>query len=71
MALGRDRLDTMRCGMEHPDGEPCDHSALYFHSRCHPRYPTWAVYSDGELTIKCAACDQTIAVVAVAEGTTA
>jgi hypothetical protein len=49
----------------------CDHTAhddLYLHSACHPHSATWSVYSakSGDLTVECAQCGQTIAVIAVA-----
>jgi hypothetical protein len=69
--LTREALDEMRCGGGHPDGSACDHSKLYLHGRCHMGSPTWAVYSDGTLTIICATCEKPIAVIAVAEGTAA
>lgn len=67
-ALTREDLDRLRCAAEHPDGEPCDHAELYFHSRCHPESPTWAVYADGALRVECAECRKVVAEVAVAGG---
>ena len=46
------------CGCEGP---------LYFHSRCHPQAPTWAVlHGKDKLMIICAVCDKPIATMDVA-----
>ncbi len=30
---------------------------LFLHGACHPTVPTWAVYEDGVMTMRCAECD--------------
>lgn len=66
MALTREQLDKLGCNTP---GCTCDDSELVIRSRCHDEAPTWAWYDkrDGTLTVKCAVCDSTVAVVQVAQ----
>ena len=65
MPLTASQLSQMTCSSENCGNSACT-GEMAFHSGCHPGYPTWAFYLDGRLTIKCAACEAVIAVVAVA-----
>lgn len=66
MALTRRELDRMTCGEPHPEGEKCDHEALYFHGVCHMESPTWSVYENGVLSVICAECRKNIVSIQVA-----
>lgn len=66
MALHRSDLDERTCA-----APGCDHTAhdgLFLHSACHPDMPTWTEYQPktGNLRVTCAACDSTLAEIAVA-----
>jgi calcineurin-like phosphoesterase family protein len=64
--LTRHNLDKMTCSREKCQNTSCT-GELAFHSACHESFPTWAVYRDGILIIKCSICDRAIAQVAVRE----
>ncbi len=65
MSLTRKELD--RAGCDTP-GCGHDHTITHFHGRCHPNACVSAAYDKrtGEITIRCARCEQLIAHVAVA-----
>ena len=60
----RQDLDMMRCGR---DGCTSEHGPLVFHSRCHPRAPTWTAYLDGELAVQCADCGAELIRIAIGD----
>jgi len=66
--MTRAQFDGMSC---HAEG--CDHSShdteMYLHPRCHVGSPTWAVYEDGVVNVKCAECETLVVRIAVAPGT--
>jgi len=64
MALTRVELDAGRC--EHCDDPGHVHEPLVLNQRCHPMEDTRAEYHEGVLTVRCAACDQMVAEIAVA-----
>lgn len=53
--LAKEDLDKAQC-----DTSECTekHGSLTLHVRCHMESPTWATYSNGILTIKCATCEK-------------
>ena len=53
-----DQIQCDSCGGNHP---------IVMHSRCHPESPSWVSYdrATGTLLVECAACAETVAVVAV------
>ena len=66
--MTRLQLDGMTC-----HAEDCDHSGhdneMYMHPRCHVGSPTWAVYEDGVINVKCAECKTLVVRIAVDPGT--
>ncbi len=62
MALFKEDLDHLKC----PCGRPGCEDKMILHSKCHPREPTWVDYFNGEITVRCARCNQVIGVIAVA-----
>jgi len=57
-------LDALACACGQPD---CPEQ-VYFHSRCHPKAPTWARYDKKTrtITIECSVCKQELIVASVA-----
>ena len=66
--MTRAQFDGMTC---HAEG--CDHSShdteMYLHPKCHVGSPTWAIYEEGVLNVKCAECDALVVRIAVDPGT--
>ena len=62
--MTRQRIDALTCD---GCGEDHNHEEMFFHSRCHPGAPTWAVYEDGVVVIKCADCDEVVVAIKVAD----
>ncbi len=63
MPLYKQDLDNMfsDCGV------PLREDPGYLHSDCHIEEPTWCIYFNGILTVRCAKCNKVIAEIAVAE----
>jgi hypothetical protein len=60
-------FDGMTCAQE-----GCDHKGhsteMVLHPRCHVGSPTWAVYQDGVLNVKCSTCGTLVVRIAVDPG---
>ena len=63
MPLTKADMAHMSCQACAEEGtECCTHStALWIHSQCHQTSPTWTVYDQGVLTVRCSVCDEPIA----------
>jgi hypothetical protein len=71
VALTRTDLDGAQCAVSHgymAHISPHHNDELYFHSQCHPDWPTWVRYADGVLIITCSQDENEVARIAVADG---
>jgi hypothetical protein len=66
--MTRAQFDGMTC-----HAEDCDHSShdteMYLHPKCHVGSPTWAIYEEGVINVKCSECDALVVRIEVAPGT--
>ena len=66
MTVFAEDLDRAVCAV--PDCRD-EHQDLYFHGRCHPSAPTWAIYARGSgvLRLTCSRCSRLVTEIAVAK----
>lgn len=59
----KEDLDLVRCEC----GRPGCEETMIIHGKCHFGEPTWCVYFDGELIVRCSVCAKEIVRIKVAK----